>query len=579
VEDLDVATAGVEEALRVTRPNENAGVIRIQFEAADPRVTRDVPNALADAYLARRRAAQTTEARSSARFLAEQLDTARRQLAAAEDTLRGFREREGVVDPAAEASTGITRRSELQAQRTALEAERRSLGAILTDVRARAASGDPAVPSPYRRLVGFPSFVRNPAAAELLRSITAVEDQRALLLQRRTLEDPSVQVLTARVAQLEDQLRGVVVTYYEGLAGQVGALDAALSRSAQQLSRLPGREAEFERLRRRPTTLADVYGLLQTRLKEAQIAEAVEDASVRVVDRATLPRRPVKPNKALVLGLAGVLGLAAGVVLAFLRTQLVPVVHSREDVRRLVGLPVLGVVPRARGHAAAATAADGVAAEAYRRLRTNVLAAAQPDGGPAILLVTSPSPAEGKTTVAVNVAAAIARQGSRVLLADADLRHGELTERLLPASGAAVRPTGLAGVLQAGDDAALPAVGRPVDVGGAQLDLLAAGRAPAAPADLLAAPAMRRLIERLRASYDVVVIDSPAVNAVADAAVLAGAVDGVLLVVRSGRTRLSAITAALEQLAAVGAPVLGIVLNGGDAEDGGAGARRLGRRR
>jgi capsular exopolysaccharide synthesis family protein len=285
-------------------------------------------------------------------FLRGQLDTIVAQLAKAEGAVKDYRERNLVVAPEAEATSQVTRLVSLQAERTTLEGERGALAKLLEDVDAKAAARRPGEPSPYRQLLAFPTLLRSQAAADLLSTLSAVEQERTILLVRRTPQDPDVKALDDRVRELEGQLRSVVAAYLQGLSHQIATLNVGLQQFGAQLGRLPQKEFEVARLERQPKVLEEIYTLLQTRLKEAEIAQAVEDPSVSLVDPAIQPRHPFKPRPLLNLT-AGVLGgLVVGVLLALLLELRDKAVRSRADVRLATGLPLLGLIPhlpRSRG--------------------------------------------------------------------------------------------------------------------------------------------------------------------------------------------------------------------------------------
>jgi capsular exopolysaccharide synthesis family protein len=360
-----------------------------------------------------------------------------------------------------------------------------------------------------------------------------------------------------------------------------------LARFGGELARIPAKEIQLARLRRQAKVTEDIYTELQTRLKEAQIAAAVEDPSVRVVDPAIPPFKPIRPNAPLSFTLALVLGLALGVTIAFMRERMDNTIHSRAELQEMSGhVPVLGVLPRIRlvqgerrttrrflithsernGHraaeyrrASASRGAGGAVAEAYRTLRTNI-AFTQPDTPARVLVFSSALPGEGKSTSACNLAITLAQQGLRVALIDADMRRGALYESF---AGANVEP-GLSNVLLGRVPVAQAL--QPVEVEGTKLLFLATGTLPPNPAELLASARMPQLLEELKGVLDAIVIDTPPLNVVTDAAIIGSRVDGVVLVARAGITDRDAYRYALEQLGAVHARVLGCVLNDVDAK-------------
>lgn len=346
---IDQATRSVLGALTVLQAGRDVNILNVMFEDADPGLAWRVPNTIADRYLARRRQVAQTEAQSTAEFLREQLDTVSGQLAVAEDALRDYRQRTRVIDPQGEATSQVQRLIAMQSERATLESERAALGKLLAEVDAKAARQGPEEGTPYRELLAFPSLLRSQIAAGLLQSLSEVEQQRAVLLARRTTNDPDVQVLTARVKELETQLRSVVVTYLQGLGNQVATIDGTLEQFGQQLGGLPQRELEVARLARKPKVLDEISTLLERRLKEAEIAQAAGDPSVQVLDPAVPPNGPYKPNRTTNL-LAGLLGgLLLGGVAAFLREYRDRTVHTRREIEIATGLPVLGLIPTIGG--------------------------------------------------------------------------------------------------------------------------------------------------------------------------------------------------------------------------------------
>jgi tyrosine-protein kinase Etk/Wzc len=557
----------------VARPDREANILEVHYEGTDKDLAQRVPNELARQFIVNRNEVRKTQARSTVRFLREQIDTLGVQLGAAEKGLLAFREKQRVISPQAEGETQVTRLVEFQADRDRLDAERRSLASIL------AQSGQTENVADVRRLIGFPTLLRNPAASELLRSVNELENQRAELLNNRTMADPDVSALTQRIRQADGQLRALTETHLEALTQQIASLDASLSQFTTELNRIPAKEIQLARLRRQTEVTEEIYTELQTRLQEAQIAAAVEDPSVRVLDPAIVPLRPIKPNKPLSLVLALLLGLLLGTAIAFAREQVDSTIRSREELQELSGsVPVLGMVPRIQlagaqrrfgrrrlavaGNGDLATDlrrttagrdARGPVAEAYRTLRTNI-AFTQPDAPAKVLVVTSALPGEGKSTSACNLALTLAQQGLRVILIDGDMRRGTLHKAL----GAGDEP-GMSNVMLG--RVALSQALQHVELDGIGLDFLPTGTLPPNPAELLGSARAVQLLEDLKPSYDAVIVDSPPLNIVTDAAIIGSRADGVLLVARSGITERAAYRHALEQLEAVRARVLGCVLN------------------
>lgn len=296
-----------------------------------------------------------------------------------------------------------------------------------------------------------------------------------------------------------------------------------------------------------------------------EIVEELEDGRTRaieprIIDAAELPTSPIepRPRRNQAIGLA--VGLLCGFGLALLLDALDRSLRGPTELVRLTDKPLLAIVPKRKDFAdhPLVTAGDAGTnmAEAYRLLRTAVRFVDV--GGPIrTVLVTSPSPGDGKTATATNLAIAIAQGGDKVLLVDADLRRSRVPEVMgIP------REPGLTSVL-IGDATISDAMVGLTE----RLFVMPSGPLPPNPSELLGSTRMAQLLSELGREVDVVVLDAPPVVPVTDAQVLAALVDGVIFVSRDGRTGRGAIQEALRRLDLVDAPVVGCVLNGASSSD------------
>ncbi|MDH3046688.1 polysaccharide biosynthesis tyrosine autokinase [Gordonia alkanivorans] len=291
-------------------------------------------------------------------------------------------------------------------------------------------------------------------------------------------------------------------------------------------------------------------------------------AKLTVVSFAS-PAEKVAPRVLRNAGLSVLLGFFLGMLIVYLRERFDTVVRTAANVPSVVGSPVLASVPqepmlRGGGTINFAAGATSGAAESYRRLRTN-LAFSNVDKPPRVVLVASACPGEGKTTTALNLAASLADSGDRVVIVDGDLRRPEVAKRTgrQPA-------VGLTNYLRG--DAKMEDLVQASDF--PNLDVLTSGELPPNPAELLASDRAAAGIRELAGSYDYVVVDSPPILPVTDAAVTARSVDGVLLVVRAGSTKQPDLVDAVEMLRAANVSILGLIMN--DVQSGNAGYRYSG---
>jgi capsular exopolysaccharide synthesis family protein len=579
------ALASLVSDLKVSRPNATASVVKISYTSHDPLRTRDVPDVLARTYISWRANIRKSGDRSTVKFLQEQIDTIARQLYAAEEALRHFRQNNQVVDLPTQATAQVQGLASLEAQKAEVDMQRTSLKRLMRDVKS--APADPRLGSPYRRLMAFPSLMTasNPALP-LLQSLTTLEEKRSELLTRRTQSDPDVLALSDNIKSVEQQIAAVVDTYVSGMDQQASSLAMQIGQFRGQAAQVPRKEVEYARLERSETGLSQIYTMLQTRFREAQIAEAVDDGSVRVVDPAALPIAPVAPRPLLNLVLGMLLGLLLAFAAVVLREHLDRTIHSREDVEAISGSAVLALIPHIsaddRAHVlrpwsrlipARIGMTNGtkfrdvdsvsrlllddpqsLASEAYRKLRTN-LTFARPDSPPRVLVFTSPAAGDGKSTSVMNLAIALVQQGKRVIVIDADMRRGGLHKML-----SALQAPGLSELLAG--QAELQTAIRSFSVKPfGTVDLIPTGSNPHNPAELLASSRFGTLIAGLSPTYDAVLIDSPPINVVTDAAIIGRETDGAVFVVRAAKTTRAEISHAITQLRHVQVPVTGIVLN------------------
>ena len=434
-----------------------------------------------------------------------------------------------------------------------------------------------------------PAATKLGTEAEL--KLAELKQKKAELLVENTEKWPAVKEVERQIAVLEKQVNdarsratNVITTnlgtrYRQALENEESLRKAYDQQRAETITqneaavnyRILQQEIETNK------TLLD--GLLQ-RMKENDVVMAGTPNNIRVVDYAIAEKKPVSPRRSLVVGLSLLLSLGAGVGLAFFLDYLDDSVRSTDDVENYLHLPSVAVIPElATGRQkralslAARTSRLGVGngngsgevlltelekrspiAEAYRHLRTSILlsTAGRP---PRTLLITSSAPSEGKTTTAVNTALSLAEMGARVLIIDADMRRPRLHSIFNLNND-----RGLSGLLSSepADAAITSAIQRKDDSG---LFVLTAGPLPPNPAELIGSEQMLKLMSAVSQRFTHVIVDSPPVAAFTDGVLIASMVDGVLLVVSSGKNSRKVVARARKLLQDVGARIIGVVLN------------------
>jgi succinoglycan biosynthesis transport protein ExoP len=348
-------------------------------------------------------------------------------------------------------------------------------------------------------------------------------------------------------------------------ATEISNLTAAENQLSSQIAAI---NTEIDRLPARSAAQADALSnqqaVLKGQLAQLMVAGSAASTGLELVTPATAPISPSSPKPAQDALLGLLAGLALGIGAAFLRDSLDDTLTSGEAVERVSGAPVLATVPmvaswRKKAGRAVVAASDPTSqpAEAYRSLRTSLQFVRQ-DRPLRTLLVTSPSAGDGKTATVVNLGAVFAQAGARTVLVSCDLRRPGFGQFFAPGSGPE-----LSSVL-IGERSLESALTPAPEAEG--LWLLGTRSVAANPTELLGSNRMRSVVAELAERFDIVLIDSPPVLPVADALILSGYTDGVLLVAAAGQTRRAELRRTMEKLAQASAPVVGMVLNKASAQ-------------
>jgi succinoglycan biosynthesis transport protein ExoP len=335
---------------------------------------------------------------------------------------------------------------------------------------------------------------------------------------------------------------------------QIASIQARMETLTGLSERTPEQDAELATLEGRLVSLRSTYATLLT------FSSGSASNLLSIIEPAAPPDVPISPRPLFNAIVAAVLGLFIAIGIAWVAHRLSDTIDDADDVQDAAGLSTLGAIARMRRDAgrseiyqlAALLYPRSGVAEAYRTLRTNIEFASV-DAPVRSLLVTSSIPGEGKTVIAANLAVVFAQAGRSVLLVDADLRRpGAHLMFDLP------NANGLTTLLRS-DDVSPDAIAQATEQD--NLRVLSTGPLPPNPAELLASQRMRAVLERLGAAADLLIFDSPPLQAVADAAILSSFLDSTILVVDASRSHKRAVHQASEALVRADAKVLGAVLN------------------
>lgn len=529
-------------------------LIKVSVNSSDPVLAASIANTLADAYIETDLEARYKLTQKAADWMNSHLTSLKAQLEQSERALQSYREQHNLID---------TKELLLSGAAGQLEVMLKSLVEARM-ARAQAKSNLDQVLRARGNEVSMPVVQRNPLVASLLGTVSDQERKVSELSNRYGNLHPKLIQAQAELKQARRNLQIQVADVVNGLEREYevaraneAALSAAVAESKQSIQGTNRKEFELVSLEREVKSNRDLYDMFMGRLKETSTASDLQSVVARVVDPATVSDVPIKPKKRMIVTLAFVLSLVLGVAIAFMLEYLDNSVRSAEDAERKLGLPLLAAIPKVEisGSRSAGLyyrdAPKSLFAEAIKTIRTGILLSGI-DHPKKTLVVTSSVPGEGKSTVAIDLALAHA-QTKRVLLIDGDMRRPSIAKVL----GLDNSHPGLS-MLVLGMEKLENCVYK---IEGSTLDVLIAGSIPPNPLELLLSDRFKELLAELGERYDVIMIDSPPVQLVSDAVVLASMATGVIFVLKADATPFQFARRAIRTLQRSGASLYGVVLN------------------
>lgn len=555
-----IAVAPAVSALRsriTVRPVPRTSLVDLVVRAYDPRFAAMAANGLAQTFMDESRSERVDQSTEATRWLEARLKTEQEQARSSFEALRNYEDKSGS--------------SNLETRQRLVEARLQQANSQLLEARAQKASKKAHLDQLRRlsstELLTMPDLAGNAAFQAMRKELVDAELRKTDLDQSLGPKHPDVVALDTRISTLRSSLlteaRGVVraaEAAYEAADREEAILIASVNSAQAEMAALRDKSPEYQTLKREADASNEIAQALAKRGKEASVESAINDRTVRIIEMAETPQSPVFPDRTGNLQMALLVGLGVGVLLVAARDKLDTTLKTPDDIREALRVPFLGFVPDLTTVAEAAAKSTSLSAirhpasplsESYRVIRTNVMATAGSIDA-RILLVTSIHPGEGKSTTALNLAAAIAQTGATAVLVDSDLRRPTVHANLsLP------RTPGLRDVLTR--KVPFVEVVRPGPIAG--LFALSAGATPDNPAELMGCEEMRVLLAALAKSYDWVIVDAPPIGGMADALVIGGVVDAIILVAEGDRTTKTVAADGVAQLHSVGGRVLGAILN------------------
>lgn len=526
-------------------PDTRLATIAVNHE--NPQEAARWANTLAEAYLEQNLESKIETTRNVYSWLQERLAEAEGDVQNSEQTLYQYTKEQGLFVPKEGASISSETLEKLNEEATEAKTRRIELESILAQVDKVKKTGD--------SLDSLPQIAADPLVQRLNMSKADLNVELVQLKNRYKEGHPKVKQVLTQIKQIQDAIDAQSEKIVDGMLADYQQLrrrerELASSINSQRKESLEEsrKTVQMEMLQREAVSNKSLYEAILQKIKETDIAASLRENNVSVVEKASVPAAPVRPQPVKNLAVALVLGLVSGCTFVLLRDYLDNTLKEQEDIEKFLKSDCLAVIPKHE------SAGDSVVTEAYRTLRASLLFSRERDGGNVILL-TSSIPQEGKSTTAINLAKALAESGEPTLVVDFDLRRSSVHHHLRlyrepGLSDYCAREMKFDTVVQSTRQSNLSAV--------------TSGKLPPNPPALIGSVAVKRFLDECRERFTWILLDAPPIVSVTDPLLLAKLADMVLMVVRYNQVDRKLARRSIAGLRKTESRVVGVVLNGVD---------------
>jgi succinoglycan biosynthesis transport protein ExoP len=593
-QDVEALIEKFHDGLKINQVK-SSRLVEVGYESPDPKLSTAVATAVVDEYLQDLHRGKYEATLRAAKSVSPELEDLKNSVSKADESLIEFQKtHEGVSLASQGGTTGDgTADGNAESNGNPIATRVAQLNQQLT-----VAMGDRVQQESYMKLIAagandsLPQMKDSLLIQDLTKQAVAARADLAQLLAIYGGNNPQVRKAQEQVESLNTQLNAErnriisqIKTSYQSALNKESLLRSSLNGLKGQLDASNAASVQYDVLRRQAQANSNLYINLSSRIKEMAVSGTLSANNVRVLEEPRTPMRPSGPHRFRILAAGLLLSLIGGVVMAFIAEGMDDTVSTLDDVKQLSGMTALALVPHSaqphprlngsrstfhflgNGRQAANSGPilqfvtdrpHSPEAEAIRNLETAIRLQSQPPNAKIkVITVTSAFPGEGKTTLAVNLALALAKH-SKVCLLDADIRHPRITE-----SYGLGKESGLQDCLSNGH-AKEPYLKANAQV--QNLTIIGAGKPILQPLEAVTSKQMIELIDALRERFDYVLLDAPPIIPFADSRWFSALSDGVVLVARSSSTTKKGLMWGMEILEEIHAPVLGIVLNGVDLQ-------------
>ncbi|UCE07392.1 MAG: polysaccharide biosynthesis tyrosine autokinase, partial [bacterium] len=552
-------------------------ILRLAMTDHDPIMAAKMVNRLADIYVQESRSLKKRSAEERKKIIKGRLDHAEEELEQSREELKSFKSTH-YVSLATETQTQIDEKNKAAGELERYESSRDALQVLLNKIDNMETLDESRkdLKYIYSQLTSLATFETNPKMGILKQELTDLESQYDEVVNLSSEKNEKAIKLKQDIMQSQLKIKYEAEQHQQELKGKINRLSNRISTLNFKLKKeLPSEELKLAELEGQYRAKEELYNQLYAQYQLAELQDVAETEDVDILDPALIPDYPVNRDKKkkAVMGFlfSIVLGLGVALGIDFLDKS----IKTVEDIKKFLKLEVIGTIPnidfkdihdyqdsekikQIDQQLVTYDYSPSPIGEAYRSLRTN-LVFSKSTGRIQSFVITSTSPGDGKSFTAANVAISMAQHKSNTLLIDADLRRGVLhnTYGVSKEPGLTNYLTGMVNLQHIINETLTP-----------NLSLISCGSLLPNPSELLGSHQMKRFMDEARRKFDIIIFDSPPLNAATDAIVIGTQVDAVVLVIRAGITDRNVAKQKLEMFKNVPARILGAILNGTTADFG-----------
>jgi succinoglycan biosynthesis transport protein ExoP len=533
-------------------------ILKINYLSENSLVAAAMANGIASTYIEHNLDIRVKPFRDAVEWLSARTMESRSKVEDSEKVVQQYKEGQGIVSFESKENVITQKLQEITTQLVQAESKRQE-----AEVRYKQIQSVIKTPE---RLATVPDIMNNPVIQALRTDELAVKRKISDLSEKFGPKHPNIVRARTELKSIQKNLVAEAMkmlnaakTDYDISLGREKSLRQAIEEQKKEVLDLGRKSIDYGVIAGEAASNKQFYELLLKKMQEASLSSGINVSNAQVVDGATIPSSPFKPRRMLNILLAVLVGLLGGIFAAFFVEYMDDTIKTPEDIEKTLALPFLGYVPstgKEEGPIYMFSGPRASIAESYRTIRTSIMLSSPEENPLKVILVTSTTPNEGKTTTAANLAVAMAQMGERVLLIDTDMRRHNMhkvfgIENLIGISDMIVdhtnSDTGIRNLTQ------IP-----------NLSVITGGTLAPNPSELLGSNNMRQLLSALRERFDRIILDSPPLMAFSDCLVMSRLADGVVFVIHGGVTGRGNIKKTTDAIANVQGRILGVVLNNVD---------------